>query len=76
MPKITLKILLFLLSIYLWILFDQTTSDFQFVENRQWLSGFINYKVGIDGISILFIFRLQRSLVFFTFLNIFNALNI
>jgi len=45
----------FLLSIYLWLLFDQSTSDFQFIEDRVWLVGFINYKVGIDGISILFI---------------------
>ncbi|MDB9825924.1 NADH-quinone oxidoreductase subunit M [Candidatus Pelagibacter sp.] len=45
----------FLISIYLWILFDPTTSNFQFVEEREWLKGFINYKVGIDGISILFI---------------------
>ncbi len=45
----------FLLSIYLWILFDQTTSDFQFVEDRVWIENFINYKVGVDGISILFI---------------------
>ena len=45
----------FLISIYLWYQFDPTTSDFQFVENRQWIKGFINYKVGIDGISILFI---------------------
>ena len=45
----------FLISIYLWYQFDPTTSDFQFVEDRQWIKGFINYKVGIDGISILFI---------------------
>jgi len=45
----------FILSIYLWYLFDKTSSDFQFVEERIWLQGFINYKVGIDGISILFI---------------------
>ena len=31
------------------------TSDFQFVEDRTWIEGFINYKVGVDGISILFI---------------------
>ena len=43
----------FLLSIYLWILFDQTTSNFQFVEERIWIEDFINYKVGIDGISSL-----------------------
>ena len=45
----------FLISVYLWYQFDPTTSDFQFVEDREWLKGFINYKVGIDGISILFI---------------------
>jgi NADH-quinone oxidoreductase subunit M len=45
----------FVLSIYLWFLFDSSTSDFQFVEDRNWLVGFINYKVGIDGISILFV---------------------
>ena len=45
----------FLISIYLWISFDQSTSDFQFIEERTWITGFINYKVGIDGISILFI---------------------
>ena len=45
----------FFLSIYLWILFDQSISEFQFVEDRVWIKNFINYKVGIDGISILFI---------------------
>ena len=45
----------FLLSMYLWFLFDSTISDFQFVEDRRWLVGFVNYKVGIDGISILFV---------------------
>ena len=45
----------FLISIYLWLLFDPTTSAFQFVEERIWIEDFINYKVGVDGISILFI---------------------
>ncbi len=45
----------FFLSIYLWSLFDQTTSEFQFVEDRVWIENFIDYKVGVDGISILFI---------------------
>ena len=45
----------FLISIYLWISFDQSVSVFQFVEDRTWIEGFINYKVGVDGISILFI---------------------
>ena len=45
----------FVLSLYLWFLFDNTTSEFQFLEERSWIKGFINYKVGVDGISILFI---------------------
>ena len=45
----------FFISIYLWQLFDKSTFEFQFVEEKQWLKGFVNYKVGIDGISILFI---------------------
>jgi len=45
----------FFLSIYLWYVFDKNSVDFQFVENRKWLLDFVNYKVGIDGISILFI---------------------
>ena len=45
----------FFISIYLWQLFDKSTFEFQFVEDKEWLQGFINYKVGVDGISILFI---------------------
>ena len=45
----------FFLSIYLWYLFDPSTSEFQFIEDRIWLIGLVNYKVGIDGISILFV---------------------
>ena len=53
----------FFISIYLWILFDHSTSNFQFVENRQWIKGFINFKFGIDGISILFIIPFISSLI-------------
>ena len=45
----------FILSLYLWFVFDNSISEFQFVENRKWIAGLVNYKVGIDGISILFI---------------------
>ena len=45
----------FILSLYLWYKFDNSNPAFQFVEDREWIYGFINYKVGIDGISILFI---------------------
>ncbi len=45
----------FFISIYLWFIFDPNITNFQFIENRLWLHDFINYKVGVDGISILFI---------------------
>ena len=45
----------FAFTIYLWFLFDNLSSDFQFVENREWLRGYVNFKLGIDGISIFFI---------------------
>ncbi len=45
----------FLLSLYLWYQFDNSIHQFQFIENKKWLIGLINYKVGIDGISMLFI---------------------
>ena len=44
-----------LLALYLWLIFDRSKSEFQFVENREWILGIVNYKVGIDGISILFV---------------------
>ena len=45
----------FFITLFLWFSFDKTTSDFQFVEEINWISGFIKFKFGIDGISILFI---------------------
>jgi len=45
----------FLLALFLWYSFDTSTSDFQFIEQKNWMSGVINYQLGIDGISILFV---------------------
>jgi NADH-quinone oxidoreductase subunit M len=43
------------LAIFLWYVFDKSSSEFQFVEEKKWISGYIKFKFGIDGISILFI---------------------
>ena len=64
----------FLISIYLWYLFDNSTSEFQFIENKQWLKGFVNYKVGIDGISILFIL-LTTLITPLCIISIINSIN-
>jgi len=45
----------FFISTFLWYSFDTSTSEFQFVEEKNWMQDFINFKLGIDGISILFI---------------------
>ena len=45
----------FLLSVFLWYSLDINTADFQFVEEKSWINNFIKFKLGIDGISILFI---------------------
>ncbi len=44
----------FALSLLIWINFDPANPDFQFVEERAWL-GPIKYKMGVDGISMLFV---------------------
>ena len=43
------------LAIFLWYSFDKSYSGFQFIEEQDWISGFIKFKFGVDGISILFI---------------------
>ena len=46
----------FLLSLFLIIFFDRSESSFQFVETRVWLQDLsVNYKVGVDGISVWFV---------------------
>jgi NADH-quinone oxidoreductase subunit M len=44
----------FLISLGLLMGFDPANTGFQFVEERDWIMGF-RYKVGVDGISILFV---------------------
>ena len=45
----------FFLSLFLWYSLDTSIPDFQFVEDQSWINSFIKFKLGIDGISILFI---------------------
>jgi len=46
----------FALSLFVWFHFDTTTADFQFVHTLTWMPDFnIGYKMGIDGISMLFV---------------------
>jgi NADH-quinone oxidoreductase subunit M len=45
----------FLLSLFIWYSLDQNSSEFQFVEEKSWINDSIKFKLGVDGISILFI---------------------
>ncbi len=45
----------FILALFLWYSFDRNFNGFQFVEEKDWIVGLVNFKLGIDGISILFI---------------------
>jgi NADH-quinone oxidoreductase subunit M len=45
----------FLLTLLLWANFDTGTAAFQFVESAAWLGPNIGYKMGVDGISVLFV---------------------
>ena len=52
------SVIVFALSVLLWIEFDPSTAAFQFVERADWISlgGFtITYHMGIDGISLFFV---------------------
>ena len=45
----------FILSLFIWYSMDYASADFQFIEEQSWINDFIKFKLGIDGISILFI---------------------
>ncbi len=46
----------FAASLWLWLGFDATSADFQFVEKHDWFTGMgIQYYLGIDGISLFMV---------------------
>src|SRR6056300_991851 len=45
----------FILSLFIWYSLDLKSADFQFLEEKTWINDFIKFKLGVDGISILFI---------------------
>ncbi len=50
------SLITFVLSLLLWIDFDPAQAGFQFVETARWIPAFgIQYKMGVDGISMLFV---------------------
>ena len=50
------SLLVFIMSLYLWAAFDNSTAKFQYVEVYNWIgSSNINFYLGIDGISLFFV---------------------
>ena len=47
-------VMTFIVSLFILAGFDAKNTGFQFVEDRSWIMG-LNYKMGVDGISILFV---------------------
>lgn len=45
----------FVVSLFIWINFDNSNVGFQMVEKHAWLGTGISYHVGVDGISMLFV---------------------
>ena len=57
------SLVVFVMSLLLWVDFDRASAGFQFVESVDWLPSYgITYKMGIDGISVLFV-MLSTALV-------------
>ena len=44
----------FVISLFILFQFDPSNTDFQMVEEGSWIMG-LNYKMGVDGISVLFV---------------------
>jgi proton-translocating NADH-quinone oxidoreductase chain M len=53
---LNVSLLTFILSLYLWINFDNSTANFQFVNKINWIPySNLSFYLGIDGISLFFI---------------------
>jgi NADH-quinone oxidoreductase subunit M len=50
------SLIVFVLSLVLWVEFDPSESGYQFVEHAAWLPEFnVSYGMGVDGISVMFV---------------------
>jgi NADH-quinone oxidoreductase subunit M len=48
-------IVTFLISLLIWVEFDNSVAGFQMEENVEWIGAFMSYHLGVDGISMLFV---------------------
>jgi len=53
---LAVSLVVFAVTLLLWMRFDATSADFQFVERRAWIPSFgVEYLVGVDGISLFLV---------------------
>ena len=53
---LAVSLVCFAVTLVIWMRFDPTSADFQFVERVPWIPAFgIDYYLGIDGISLLLV---------------------
>lgn len=53
---LTFSAFTFILSLFLWVWFDNSNSQFQFIDTILWIPHFnLNFVVGIDGISLFLV---------------------
>ena len=52
---LAVSLVTFALSLWMWSQFDPKSAEFQFVENYELIGGSIGYRMGVDGISVLFV---------------------
>jgi NADH-quinone oxidoreductase subunit M len=69
------SLIVFGLSLILWVKFDTAEPGFQFVESLPWLPEYgVGYRMGIDGISVLFVL-LSTALVPICILSAWEAIH-
>ena len=50
------SLVVFAVTLLLWMRFDPTSADFQFVERHAWIPAFgVSYAVGVDGITLFLV---------------------
>src|SRR5579862_7641228 len=73
---LTVSFVNFLLTVLLIVWFDQSSANFQFVEQISWISSLgLQYHVGVDGLSVLMVF-LTGLLSWISILSTWNAVQI
>ncbi|ODN72481.1 NADH-quinone oxidoreductase subunit M [Methylobrevis pamukkalensis] len=55
MVALVTTVFTFLVSLFVWGRFDPSNPGFQMVEEAAWMGDFVGYRMGVDGISMLFV---------------------